>query len=33
VEAAHLRIIQVVRTLEEAGEVMLSGRGDDDVIA
>lgn len=34
VEAAHVRIIQVVRTLEESGEVVLSGRGgDDDVIA
>ena len=34
VEAAHMRIIQTVRTLEEAGEIVLSGRGGgDDVIA
>jgi flagellar motor switch protein FliG len=33
VEASHMRIIEVVRSLEEAGEVVLSGRaGDDDVI-
>ncbi len=33
VEAAHGRIIQVVRQLEEAGEIVISGRGgDDDVI-
>ncbi len=34
VEAAHMRIIQTVRTLEEGGEIVLSGRGGgDDVIA
>lgn len=34
VEGAHLRIIQSVRTLEESGEIQISGRGgDDDVIA
>jgi flagellar motor switch protein FliG len=34
VEASHLRIIQAVRSLEEAGEIAISGRGgDDDVIA
>jgi len=34
VEAAHMRIIQAVRALEEAGEIVISGRGgDDDVIA
>jgi len=34
VEAAHTRIIQIVRGLEEAGEIMIGGRGEaDDVIA
>jgi flagellar motor switch protein FliG len=34
VEAAHLRIVQSVRALEEAGEIVISGRGGaDDVIA
>jgi flagellar motor switch protein FliG len=34
VEAAHLRIIQSVRILEESGEIQISGRGgNDDVIA
>jgi flagellar motor switch protein FliG len=34
VEAAHLRIIQSVRALEEAGEISIGGRGGgDDVIA
>ncbi|MFZ5623218.1 MAG: flagellar motor switch protein FliG [Gemmatimonadota bacterium] len=34
VEAAHSRIIEVVRTLEEAGEIVVRGRGgDDDIIA
>ncbi len=34
VEASHSRIIDVMRTLEEQGEIMISGRGgDDDVIA
>jgi flagellar motor switch protein FliG len=34
VEAAHTRIIEVLRNLEDQGEVMISGRGgDDDVIA
>jgi flagellar motor switch protein FliG len=34
VEAAHTRIIDVMRTLEEQGEILLSGRGgDQDVIA
>jgi flagellar motor switch protein FliG len=34
VEAAHMRIIQTVRNLEEASEIVLSGRGGgDDVIA
>jgi flagellar motor switch protein FliG len=34
VEASHMRIIQTVRNLEEAGEIVLSGRGGgDDVIA
>ena len=33
VEAAHMRIIQAVRALEEAGEIVVGGRGADDVIA
>jgi flagellar motor switch protein FliG len=34
VEAAHTRIIESVRQLEDAGEVIISGRGgDDDIIA
>ena len=34
VEAAHMRIIQAVRDLEEAGEIVVAGRGGgDDVIA
>lgn len=34
VEAAHMRIIQAVRSLEEAGEIVVGGRGGgDDVIA
>jgi flagellar motor switch protein FliG len=34
VEAAHTRIIEVMRNLEDQGEIMISGRGgDDDVIA
>lgn len=33
VEGAHARIIEVVRTLEESGEIMIRGRGgDDDII-
>jgi flagellar motor switch protein FliG len=33
VEAAHARIIESVRRLEDAGEVIIQGRGgDDDVI-
>lgn len=33
VEAAHARIIEVVRNLEDAGEVIIQGRGgDDDII-
>lgn len=33
VEAAHSRVIQVVRQLEEAGEIVVAGRGgDDDVV-
>ncbi len=33
VETCHLRIIEMVRSLEEAGEIVISGRGgDDDVI-
>jgi flagellar motor switch protein FliG len=32
VEAAKMRIIAAVRTLEEAGEIVLSGRGGDDEI-
>jgi flagellar motor switch protein FliG len=34
VEAAQTRIISAVRSLEEAGEIMMSGRGgDDDIVA
>lgn len=34
VEGAHTRIIEVMRNLEDQGEIMISGRGgDDDVIA
>lgn len=34
VEAAHTRIIEVVRKLEEAGEIVIAGRAsDDDIIA
>jgi flagellar motor switch protein FliG len=34
VEAAHTRIIEAVRQLEDSGEVIISGRGgDDDIIA
>jgi len=34
VEAAHTRIIETVRQLEDSGEVIISGRGgDDDIIA
>lgn len=34
VEAAHTRIIEVLRTLEDQGEILISGRGgEDDVIA
>lgn len=34
VEASHTRIIEVMRNLEDQGEIMISGRGgDDDVIA
>lgn len=33
VEGAHTRIIEVMRSLEDQGEIMISGRGgDDDVI-
>ncbi len=32
VEAAHMRIIQAARSLEEAGEIIISGRGGDDGI-
>jgi flagellar motor switch protein FliG len=32
VEAAHTRIIEVMRNLEDQGEILISGRGDDDVI-
>jgi flagellar motor switch protein FliG len=33
VEAAHARILQTVRQLEEAGEIVIASRGgDDDVI-
>lgn len=33
VEAAQARIIQVVRSLEESGEITISGRGGDDLVA
>ena len=34
VEASHTRIIEAMRSLEDQGEIMISGRGgDDDVIA
>ena len=32
VEAAQQRIVDVVRRLEEAGEIIISGRGDKDII-
>ncbi len=32
VEAAQQRIVDVVRRLEEAGEIIISGRGDNDII-
>ncbi len=32
VEAAQQRIVDVVRRLEEAGEIIITGRGDKDVI-
>ncbi len=32
VEAAQQRIVDVVRRLEEAGEIIIAGRGDKDVI-
>ena len=32
VEAAQQRIVDVVRRLEDAGEVILQGRGDADVV-
>ncbi len=32
VEAAQQRIVDVVRRLEDAGEIIISGRGDDDLI-
>ncbi|MEO8449499.1 MAG: flagellar motor switch protein FliG [Gemmatimonadota bacterium] len=34
VEAAHIRIIEIMRSLEDAGEIIIGGRGgDEDVIA
>jgi len=32
VEAAQQRIVDVVRRLEDAGEIILQGRGDADVV-
>ncbi|MHC4211348.1 MAG: FliG C-terminal domain-containing protein, partial [Planctomycetota bacterium] len=32
VEGAQQRIVDVVRRLEEAGEIIISGRGDKDII-
>ena len=32
VEAAQQRIVDVVRRLEEAGEIIISGRGERDII-
>jgi flagellar motor switch protein FliG len=32
VEAAQQRIVDVVRRLEDAGDIIISGRGDDDLV-
>ncbi len=32
VEAAQQRIVDVVRRLEDAGEIIIAGRGDKDII-
>jgi flagellar motor switch protein FliG len=32
VEAAQMRIVEVIRRLEDAGEIVILGRGDEDEV-